>query len=82
MSSAMFALASSSHLSSLSSSLLSSPSHCDVTLVTPSLSLQAHKSLFLTRLPSLSSLLCPSCSPHDPLLLLLPDTPASSLTSA
>ena len=78
----MFALASSSHLSSLSSSLLSSPSHSDVTLVTPSLSLQAHKSLLLSRLPALSSLLCPSCSPHDPLLLLLPDTPASSLTSA
>ena len=78
----MFAMASSSHLLSLSSSLLSSPSHSDVTLVTPTLSLQAHKSLLLSRLPSFSSLLCSSCSPHDPLLLLLPDTPASSLTSA
>ena len=78
----MFALASSSHLSSLSSSLLTSPSHSDVTLVTPSLSLQAHKALLLSRLPSLSSLICPSCSPHSPLLLLLPDTQAYSLTSA
>ena len=75
-------MASSSHLSSLSSSLLSSPSYSDMTLVTPSLSLQAHKSLLLSHLPSLSSLLCTSCSPHDPLFLLLPDTAASSLSSA
>ena len=66
----------------LSSSLPSTPSHPDVTLVTSSLSLYAHKAVLLSRLPSLSSLLCPSCSPHDPLLLLLPDTPAPALTSA
>ena len=41
----MFAMASSSHLSPLSSSLLTSPSYFDVTLVTPSNTPTDHKSL-------------------------------------
>ena len=77
----MFFLKSSTHLSSLVSSLLSSPQG-DITLVTPSLTLTAHRALLLPHLPALAALLCPSCSPHDPLLLLLPQTPAPALTSA
>ena len=71
-----------SHLSSLSSLLLHSTSQCDITLVTPSLSLQAHKALLLPLLPSLLPLLCSSCSPHDPLVLLLPHTSSTSLAWA
>merc|ERR1719319_1671510 len=80
-------MASSSHLSSLSSSLLSSsllssPLHPDVTLVTPSLPLHTHRALLLPLLPSLSTLLCSSCSPHDPLTLLLPSSSSTNLASA
>ena len=71
-----------SHLSSLSSLLLHSSSQCDITLVTPSISLQAHKALLLPLLPSLLPLLCSSCSPHDPLVLVLPHSSSSSLTLA
>ena len=50
--------------------------------MTPSLSLQAHKALLLPLLPSLLPLLCSSCSPHDPLVLLLPHTSSTSLAWA
>ena len=33
--------------------------------------LPAHQALLLPHLPALAGLLCPSCSPHDPLVLLL-----------
>ena len=75
-------MASSAHLSSLSSSLLSSPPFPDIFLATPSLTLPAHQAILLPLLPSLLPLLCSSCSPHDPLLLLLPDTPAPALRKA
>ena len=78
----MFRMQSSSHLDSLASSLLLSPSQADVTFVTNSATLSAHRALLLPLLPSLSSLLCFSCSPHDPLLLLLPDASSSALSSA
>ena len=71
-----------SHVSSLSSFLLHSPSQCDITLVTPSLSLHAHKALLIPLLPSLLPLLCSSCSHHDPIVLLLPHSSSSSLTLA
>ena len=77
----MFYVKSSSHMPSLASSLLS-PCQADVSLVCPSLSLPAQKALLLHHLPSLLPLLCPSCSPHDPLVLLFPDTPAPDLRSA
>ena len=65
----------------VSSLLLPSP-HSDLLMVTSSLTLYCHRALLLPLLPTLAPLLCPSCPPHDPLVLLLPLTPASTLQGA
>ena len=47
------------------------PSLSDLTLATPSLSLTSHKALLIPNLPSLALLLCPACSPHEPVTIIL-----------
>ena len=72
-----------SHLASLSSNLLLSSPHSDLTMVTHDLTLRAHQAMVLPRLPMLQDLLPSSCfSCSDPLLLLLPDTPGHELKEA
>ena len=77
-------MASQSHISSLASSLLHSSCEADLALVTESGVSMAHSALLLPLLPDLASLLasCPSCSTHDPIVLILPDTPTPPLLSA
>ena len=82
----MFHMASDSHIHSLASSLLHTSFEADLALVSKSgVSTMAHSALLLPLLPTLASLVasCPSCSSsHDPIVLLLPDTPTPLLLSA
>ena len=79
-------MASDSHIYSLASSLLHTSFEADLALVSKSgVSTMAHSALLLPLLPALASLVasCPSCSSsHDPIVVILPDTPASPLLSA
>ena len=80
----MFHMASESHISSLATSLLHSSCEADLALVSESGVSMAHSALLLPLLPDLASLLasCPSCSSHDPIVLILPDTATPPLLSA
>ena len=78
-------MASESHISSLASSLLHLSFEADLALVSESgIVSMAHSALLLPLLPALATLVssCPSCSAHDPIVLLLPDTPTPPLLSA
>ena len=77
-------MASDSHISSLASSLFHSSFEADLALVTNSGVSMAHSALLLPLLPDLASLVasCPSCSNHDPIVLILSDTPTPPLLSA
>ena len=79
-------MASDSHIHSLASSLLHSSFEADLALVSKSgVRSMAHSALLLPLLPALASLVssCPSCSSsHDPIVVLLPDTPTPPLLSA
>ena len=80
----MFHMASESHIASLATSLLHSGCEADLALVTESGVSMAHSALLLPLLPDLASLIssCSSCSPHDPIVLLLPETSTPPLISA
>lgn len=77
-------MASELHISSLATSLLHSSCEANLALVSESGVSMAHSALLLPLLPELASLLasCPSCSSHDPIVLILPDTPTPPLLSA
>ena len=56
-------------------------SQADIFFVTDSATLHAHKAFLLHLLPSLASISCLSCHPHEPLVLLLPGVNAQLLQS-